>query len=70
MYTSIFKVALEYKEMTGGFPLASHLLKMTSVSFKVVIKVILYVLGKIDILHKPSGHGHSGKVSIKLTMIN
>ena len=34
-HTSIFKVAVEYKELTGEFSLSSHSSKMTSVSFKV-----------------------------------
>ena len=35
MYASIFKVAYEYKNVVGVFPLPSHLKQMSSVSFKV-----------------------------------
>ena len=54
-HTSIFKVAVEYKELTGEFSLSSHSSKMTSVSFKVTKReLIMSVWGKIEILHKPS----------------
>ena len=65
---SIFKVAVEYKNTVGVYPLPSHLSKMTSVSFKVAKKALRYVSGESTVLHKPSGHGHSGIGSMKLTM--
>ena len=67
-YATIFKVAIKYKEVTGQFPLPTHLSKMTCVILKVAKKAIMYMSGGIDSLHKPSGHGYSGAGSIKLTM--
>lgn len=69
-YASIFKDAVKYKQSTGAYPLPSHLSEMTSVSFKVAKKVILFVSGQSENLHKPSGHGYSGKGSMKLSMMD
>ena len=67
-YASIFKVAVEYRKVTGVYPLPAHLSKMTSVSFKVAKKALMYVSRESDVLHRPSGHGYSGVGSMKLTM--
>ena len=67
-YASIFKIAIEYKEEVGVFPLPSHLAEMASVSFKVAKKAIMFISGSNEVLHKSSGHGYSGKGSMKLSM--
>ena len=67
-YASIFKVAVEYRKVTGVYPLPAHLSKMTSVSIKVAKKALMYISRESDFLHKPSGHGYSGVGSMKLTM--
>ena len=69
-YATIFKVATNYKEVTGQLPLPTHLSKMTCISFKVAKKAIKYMEGEIESLHKPSGHGYSGVGSLKLTMVD
>ena len=69
-YTSIFKVAVKYKKVVGVYPLPTHLSKMTLVSFKVAKKALKYISGESAVLHKPSGYGHSGIGSMKLTMTN
>ena len=69
-YASIFKAVIEYKKMTGDYPLPSHLSEIVSVSFKVAKKAILFVSGETTLLHKPRGHGFSGKGSMKLTMVD
>lgn len=67
-YASIFRVAIEYRKVVGVFPLPAHLSEMTSISFKVAKKALLYVSGENDALHKPSGHGYSGYGSMTLSM--
>ena len=67
-YATIFKVVIKYKEVTGQFPLPTHLSKMTCVSFKVTKKAIMYMKGGIDSLHKPSDHSYSSAGFIKPTM--
>ena len=69
-YASIFKSVIEYKKMTGEFPLPSHLSEKVSVSFKVAKKAIQFVSGETTPLHKPRGHGFSGKGSMKLSMVD
>ena len=69
-YASIFKTVIEYKKMTGKYPLPSHLSEMVSVIFKVAKKAILFVSGESKSLYKPRGHGFSGKGSMKLSMID
>ena len=63
MCAYVFKTVVEYKKMTREDHLPSHLSKMASVSFKVVKKVIMFVSGDSNSLHKPSGHGYSGEGS-------
>lgn len=41
---------------------------MARVSFKVAKKAILFISGENEHLHKPSGHGYSGRGSMKLLM--
>ena len=67
-YASIFKIALEYRNEVGVFPYPYRLSEMACVSFKVAKKAILFISGENELLHKPSGHGYSGKGSIKLSM--
>ena len=69
-HTSIFKVTVEYQQMTGYFLLLSHLSKMTLVEFKVAKKVIMFVSGENDILDKPNCHGYSGEGTMKLSMMD
>ena len=57
-YASIFKIALDYKEEVGDFPLPYHLAEMASVSFKVAKKSIMFISGSNEVLHKSSGHGY------------
>ena len=68
MYASIFKIAVEYREEVGVLPLPSHLAEMASVSFKVTKKAIMFISERNKLLHKSSGHGYSGKGSMKLSM--
>ena len=53
-YASIFKAVIEYKKMTGDYPLPSHLSEIVSVSFKVAKKAILFVSGETTSFHKPT----------------
>ena len=67
-YTSIFKIALEYRNEVGVFPHPYRLSEMACVSFKVAKKAILFISGENEHLHRPSGHGYSGRGSMKLSM--
>ena len=67
-YASIFKIALEYRNEVGVFPRPNRLSEMACVSFKVAKKAIMFISGENELLHKPSGHGYSGRGSMKLSM--
>ena len=49
------------KRNANGRYYTAGLSKMTSLSFKVAKKAIMYISGRIDSLHKPSGHRYSSK---------
>lgn len=69
-YASIFEMVIQYRKEVGVYPLPNHLAEMASVGFDVAKKAIMYVSGRNEILHKPSGHGYSGVGSMKLSLVD